>query len=46
MYGDEGRELGPSELFNETDAKEVLADAEFCIKIVKILFDNFNIKSK
>ncbi|MBD3215005.1 MAG: hypothetical protein GF311_20505 [Candidatus Lokiarchaeota archaeon] len=45
-YSDEGGESGASELVYEIDAIEVLADAEFSIECVGILFDSFNMKSK
>jgi len=41
MYGDENLNLGPSDLFNKSDTREVLNDTEFCLKKVKNLFETF-----
>jgi len=35
-------DLGPSDLFNKSDRREVLNDTEFCLKKVKNLFETLN----
>jgi len=41
MYGDETQKIGPSSLFKQSDAEEVLTDTKFTLQCVSLLFKAF-----
>lgn len=41
MYGDETQEMGPSSLFNRSDAEEIIKETNFTLQSVSLLFKAF-----